>query len=745
MFDKMNKKQHIIFTIYENIRNSLYFIENKVGYGKIESTAGICAEGEIGMKSIKTKIIVTVILCSLVSTFICGAISIVNSVSTSYEDSQQEMQLKCVSQSDELDTMMQNVSQSVEMVYSIAVAKLEHAASFRTSKDYVDTYTKQMLPILMQSAQNTKGALTAYIRYNPEFTEPTSGLFLTRNNSDSEFESVTPTDFSMYDPSDVEHVGWYYIPVQNGKETWMEPYLNSNIGVYMISYVIPIEVDGESIGIIGMDIDFSEFTNTIDSLSIFDSGYGFLANDSGEVMYHKDLEIGSNLADADSGLQAVVDALGNEQTEETAVSYTYQGKDKVMYYKTLENGMKFVLTAPKTELQEKSRQLAKQIFGGAAFAMILTIIIGTVLGFTITKPITQIDGIVKQTAEFEFASNPANQHLYKRKDETGRMAISLHNMRKNLRQMVANIRHVYTDLKNTTEQLSDTTKRVREMSSVNTDTTQELAAAMEETAATMETVNTTVSDIKERATDIERYSKEGRESSVEVKERAGQLKLKTQAASEKTVQMYENVQQKTEAAMEQAKAVEKINQFTQAILEISSQTNLLALNASIEAARAGEAGKGFAVVAGEIGTLAAQTSTTVGSINEIIAEVNQAVANMTGCLKESTDFLEQTVLKDYEDFMGVADQYTKDATVFDDDMSAISGQINTLLSSIVEIADAMQGVSSTVSEAADGVTDIAQKTLEVSGIVQGNETLVDNNRENIVRLNSVIEMFHDEK
>ena len=697
------------------------------------------------MKSIKTKIIVTVILCSLVSTFICGAISIVNSVSTSYEDSQQEMQLKCVSQSDELDTMMQNVSQSVEMVYSIAVAKLEHAASFRTSKDYVDTYTKQMLPILMQSAQNTKGALTAYIRYNPEFTEPTSGLFLTRNNSDSEFESVTPTDFSMYDPSDVEHVGWYYIPVQNGKETWMEPYLNSNIGVYMISYVIPIEVDGESIGIIGLDIDFSEFTNTIDSLSIFDSGYGFLANDSGEVMYHKDLEIGSNLADADSGLQAVVDALGNEQTEETAVSYTYQGKDKVMYYKTLENGMKFVLTAPKTELQEKSRQLAKQIFGGAAFAMILTIIIGTVLGFTITKPITQIDGIVKQTAEFEFASNPANQHLYKRKDETGRMAISLHNMRKNLRQMVANIRHVYTDLKNTTEQLSDTTKRVREMSSVNTDTTQELAAAMEETAATMETVNTTVSDIKERATDIERYSKEGRESSVEVKERAGQLKLKTQAASEKTVQMYENVQQKTEAAMEQAKAVEKINQFTQAILEISSQTNLLALNASIEAARAGEAGKGFAVVAGEIGTLAAQTSTTVGSINEIIAEVNQAVANMTGCLKESTDFLEQTVLKDYEDFMGVADQYTKDATVFDDDMSAISGQINTLLSSIVEIADAMQGVSSTVSEAADGVTDIAQKTLEVSGIVQGNETLVDNNRENIVRLNSVIEMFHDEK
>lgn len=697
------------------------------------------------MKSIKTKIIVTVILCSLVSTFICGAISIVNSVSTSYEDSQQEMQLKCVSQSDELDTMMQNVSQSVEMVYSIAVAKLEHAASFRTSRDYVDTYTKQMLPILMQSAQNTKGALTAYIRYNPEFTEPTSGLFLTRDNSDSEFESVTPTDFSMYDPSDVEHVGWYYIPVQNGKETWMEPYLNSNIGVYMISYVIPIEVDGESIGIIGMDIDFSEFTDTIDSLSIFDSGYGFLVNESGKVMYHKDLEIGSNLADADSGLQSVVDALGNEQTEETAVSYTYQGKDKVMYYKTLENGMKFVLTAPKTELQEKSRQLAKQIFGGAAFAMILTIIIGTVLGFTITKPITQIDGIVKQTAEFEFASNPANQHLYKRKDETGRMAISLHNMRKNLRQMVANIRHVYTDLKNTTEQLSDTTKRVREMSSVNTDTTQELAAAMEETAATMETVNTTVSDIKERATDIERYSKEGRESSVEVKERAGQLKLKTQAASEKTVQMYENVQQKTEAAMEQAKAVEKINQFTQAILEISSQTNLLALNASIEAARAGEAGKGFAVVASEIGNLAKDSSETASRIDGICGNVNENISDVADCFTQLTDYLEQDVAPAFSAFNHISEENKQMAT----DLKSVIVRMQETLQEFGVFLNNVTQQMSNIQQASEqnerGVGDIVNKTSSATLVSEQMINVANSNKESVEKLMKIIDQFTEEK
>ena len=68
---------------------------------------------------------------------------------------------------------------------------------------------------------------------------------------------------------------------------------------------------------------------------------------------------------------------------------------------------------------------------------------------------------------------------------------------------------------------------------------------------------------------------------------------------------------KADAAVEQSKAVQKINDLTNEIKEISSQTNLLALNANIEAARAGEAGRGFAVVASEIGSLASQTLSTV--------------------------------------------------------------------------------------------------------------------------------------
>ncbi|NLL80572.1 MAG: methyl-accepting chemotaxis protein [Clostridiales bacterium] len=697
------------------------------------------------MGKIKTKIIVSVILCALMSAVICGGISIINSSATSYDNSRQEMLLNCENQSMVLNSMMEKVEQSVDTLYSVSLQKLDDVEAFKTSKAYVDEYTKEMESILEEFAGQTDGALTAYIRYNPEFTEPDSGLFLTRDNSESAFTSVTPTDFSMYDPSDLEHVGWYYIPVERKKPTWMSPYLNSNINVYMVSYVIPIYIDGESIGIIGMDIDFRQFTDVIDQSGIFETGYAYLADENGQIMYHPTLEVGTAVADCEAGMQEVSDALRNAVQEQTFVGYRYQGVKKDMCYTVLTNGMRYILTAPEAELKEQAKQITGLIMGGTVIAIIISVLVGIFIALTVTRPITKISSIVGDTAEFNFVHNPDNEKLYKRKDESGQMAKSLHNMRKNLRKMVADIRKAYTDLQATMVEISETTRQVNAMSAENSDTTQELAAAMEETAATMEDVNRNIVNVRGRAEEIKKRSDEGRKTSIESKERADELKKATDEASKKTTDMYENVQIKTEAAMEQARAVDKINQLTQAILEISSQTNLLALNASIEAARAGEAGRGFAVVADEIGQLASQTSSTAGNINGIISEVNEAVGNMSNCLKESMDFLEGTVLKDYDNFMQVAEQYTEDAAGFENGMTVINSEVQTLLDSIVDIADAVDGVSTTVAEAAEEVTNVAQKTQDVAGVVEGNASLMESNQENIIRLKKIIDMFRDEK
>lgn len=694
------------------------------------------------MRSIKARILAAVIVCTLLTSLICGGVSIINSRKTVYQDSQKEMQYACTNQAELLNAQMSRVEQSVNTAYNVALQQLTDVQAFKTDKAYVDAFNVIMDQMLYEIGGNTEGALTAYIRYNPEFTEPDSGVFWSRSSDAENFEALVPTDFSMYSPDDLEHVGWYYIPVKNGKPTWMDPYLNSNINVYMVSYVIPIVIDGESIGIIGMDIAFDKFTSTVENATVFETGSAFLADANGNIAYHKTIEAGTAVSQVDeSGVMA--GALADPSKEGLPVNYTYQGELKDMCYRTLTNGMKYVLTAPESEMKSAASRITMLIVVGMLIAVTISVVIGVLMGLVITRPITQINDIVSKTAQFDFAKNENSDKLCKRQDESGSMANSLREMRASLRAMVLDIKTTYSDLDDTLEKLSDTTERVKGMSGENTETTQGLAAAMQETAAAMETVNNTVSQIRERAQVIRDNSRDGERASLESKQRAGDLKNTTGEAQNKTTQMYRGVQEKSAAAMEQARAVEKINQLTQSILDISGQTNLLALNASIEAARAGEAGRGFAVVADEIGGLASQTSSTVSNINGITTEVNQAVENMESCLQEILSFLEGTVLKDYSDFMGVAEKYTQDASDFEENMKAIGVEVETLLSAIVEIADSVNNITLTVSDAANNISNIAQKTLDVSQLVEGNAELMETNSENVVKLKNIVDMFHN--
>ena len=456
------------------------------------------------------------------------------------------------------------------------------------------------------------------------------------------------------------------------------------------------------------------------------SAYGYLVDSDGTMLYHPTADkIGKAVEN-----EVVKGVVGQLQSgnipQDAVVTYNFNGTVKYAAYALTSDHKIVVMSADKGEIMEPITNMVRLMQITMGVCLIICCLAAWLLTNMITKPIHQLTYIITRTANFDFTHNANSRKLYSRKDEIGIMAAEMHIMRKNLRDMVASIQDAGQKINENVSELNEVTDTVNQMCSDNSATSQQLAAGMQETAATTVTINENVSQIKGEAETINTMAEEGAKNSETVMDRALQLRTKTVTASNKTMEIYNSVKEKAEKAIEGSKAVEKINELTGTIMEISSQTGLLALNASIEAARAGEAGKGFAVVATEIGSLADQTSQAIANISAIVKEVNEAVGNMSECLEETTEFLEKSVSADYKEFEQVSEQYKDDANVFKNSMEGIKTSMAQLAGSIEQIASALSGINDTVGESSVGVTDIAEKT---SGMVEKTSSATDKVKE----------------
>lgn len=288
-------------------------------------------------------------------------------------------------------------------------------------------------------------------------------------------------------------------------------------------------------------------------------------------------------------------------------------------------------------------------------------------------------------------------------------------------EFISNLRDIMIDVndktKVTVENVEGISKNMGELDNHIEEvhaTTEELSAGMEETAASAEEMNATVYEIKEAVELIANKAEEGVNSSMEVSNRALALRGKALTAKKNADDIYATTKEKLEKALEDCKVVEKINIFSETILNISDQTNLLALNASIEAARAGEAGKGFTVVADEIRNLAEQSNLTVSEIKKVAELVLASVENLSSGALEILDFVNNKVSKDYLNMVKTGEEYKMDAEGFNNAMEDFSSTSNQVKIAIENLTKAVEEITTSTTEGANNTTNIAQSTMVVN-------------------------------
>ena len=471
------------------------------------------------------------------------------------------------------------------------------------------------------------------------------------------------------------------------------------------------------------------------------SYYYYVINKSGIIIYHSDETkigkpntnsvIASFLSEMNRGV--IPDNLCVEFEENGVVQYA-------SYYVTDIKSV-VVVCADGNELMKPIRELIIIAVLVTLFILATAIFITNIIVGRISKPIWQISDIINDTAKLKLKVPENMGKLCARKDETGMISRAVQEMSENLHEIVLKIEEANGNIKNNMGRLEDSSNQVHMLCTDNSATTQQLAASTQEVTSMTQVMNEHMSKMRAQSERIGRETEESNQASEEIAERAKNMQNSTTEAIRRTREMYQEIKDKTELAVNGLKSVSKINELTEAIVEISDQTGLLSLNASIEAARAGDAGRGFAVVASEINNLAKRSLDTVDDINAIIGEINHAVTNISESLEETSAFLEENVLKDYDSFKQISEQYQLDADTFKSGMTNISMEVERLNTSIASVTEAVENIHFTIEETSIGVNDIAEKTSNVVKVTSDNNMLTNNTVDSVGELETIIEKF----
>lgn len=265
--------------------------------------------------------------------------------------------------------------------------------------------------------------------------------------------------------------------------------------------------------------------------------------------------------------------------------------------------------------------------------------------------------------------------------------------------------------------LEEVVSEVQESVRTSNDSASDLSAVTEELSATMQEVghsatiiNQNVDSVRSEVEMIADKSNSINEYSKRMKENADKMELDAKTNMQETSTKVQEILEVLNQAIADSKSVEQVNGLTNDILKISSQTNLLALNASIEAARAGEAGKGFAVVADEIRQLAASSRQTANRIQEINSVVINAVHNLAGHSNNLVEYMTDSILPEFENFVTSGEQYRDNATYIEGVMNEFTTKTDDLKRAVDEIAASIETITDAIEDGARGVTGAAEST-----------------------------------
>lgn len=485
-------------------------------------------------------------------------------------------------------------------------------------------------------------------------------------------------------------------------------------GQRLTTFAVPVtDESGAVIGVVQRNYNLSVFHEMLASEVTEDRQELVMVDRTGSVIAHSSHEIDPENPEDQSMNPFYTDSRGDK----TSGTYdtVWQGEKWMVSWYKEENSGWVVASCSVTAVAMKSANQAAiiNILIGVAFLVGFGIL-AFFLANSFTAPIGEIGSSLEALADGRFVRI---EKFGKRKDEFGTIIRKTNSVIEKLKEIVATIKNSAMSVNDSSEAVSgmaegitrtadDVSNAVQEIAEGATQQADEIQEAVENTGI----ISRNIQKVTENAEHVTKIADEMTENSKDSGEQLKRLK----ASSDEMSKAIEEITEKISAT---EAAVERISDKVESINSIASQTNLLALNAAIEAARAGETGKGFAVVAEEIGKLADESGASAAEIRtemDLLLKESQSAVAMA---KEVNAKTEQEQLKILNETVISIGKLIKGIEVSVDGIETITESAKKCEESKAGITDSMNGLSAISEENAAASEETAASMQQLGEIV----------------------------